>query len=50
MVKLLKSNAICIATPERLLGAGAGQMDRVAACRLAVTKAGELTASAPHST
>jgi phosphoribosylaminoimidazolecarboxamide formyltransferase / IMP cyclohydrolase len=43
VVKMLKSNAICIATPERLLGAGAGQMDRVAACRLAVAKAGDLS-------
>ena len=43
VVKQLKSNAICIATPNRLLGAGAGQMDRVAACRLAVAKAGDLT-------
>ncbi|MAD19497.1 MAG: bifunctional phosphoribosylaminoimidazolecarboxamide formyltransferase/inosine monophosphate cyclohydrolase [Planctomycetaceae bacterium] len=42
VVKQLKSNAICIATPDRLLGAGAGQMDRVAACRLAVEKAGDL--------
>lgn len=39
VVKHLKSNAVCIATPERLLGAGAGQMDRVAACRIAVEKA-----------
>jgi len=43
VVKQLKSNAICIATPDRLLGAGAGQMDRVAACRLAVAKAGDLS-------
>jgi phosphoribosylaminoimidazolecarboxamide formyltransferase/IMP cyclohydrolase len=43
VVKMLKSNAICIATPNRLLGAGAGQMDRVAACRLAVAKAGDLS-------
>ncbi|MCP4835810.1 MAG: bifunctional phosphoribosylaminoimidazolecarboxamide formyltransferase/IMP cyclohydrolase [Phycisphaera sp.] len=40
VVKHLKSNAVCIASGERLLGAGAGQMDRVAACRIAVEKAG----------
>ena len=38
-VKHLKSNAVCIATPNRLLGAGAGQMDRVASCRIATEKA-----------
>ena len=38
-VKHLKSNAVCIASDTRLLGAGAGQMDRVAACRNAVEKA-----------
>jgi len=45
VVKHLKSNAVCIATPERLLGAGAGQMDRVAACRIAVEKAGDLAST-----
>ncbi len=42
VVKHLKSNAVCIASSHRLLGAGAGQMDRVAACRIAVEKAGDL--------
>ncbi len=42
VVKHLKSNAVCLASPERLLGAGAGQMDRVAACRIAAEKAGDL--------
>ncbi len=38
--KHLKSNAVCICDGCMLLGAGAGQMDRVAACRIAVEKAG----------
>ncbi len=38
--KHLKSNAVCICDGPMLLGAGAGQMDRVAACRIAVEKAG----------
>ena len=38
-VKHLKSNAVCIGNTSRLFGAGAGQMDRVAACRIAVEKA-----------
>ncbi len=42
VVKHLKSNAVCIASDRRLLGAGAGQMDRVAACRIAIEKAGDL--------
>ncbi|MBC02748.1 MAG: bifunctional phosphoribosylaminoimidazolecarboxamide formyltransferase/inosine monophosphate cyclohydrolase [Phycisphaerae bacterium] len=46
VVKHLKSNAVCLASGERLLGAGAGQMDRVAACRIAVEKAGDLGAHA----
>ena len=44
VVKHLKSNAVCLATPNRLLGAGAGQMDRVAACRIATEKASEALA------
>ena len=40
-VKHIKSNAICIVNDDALVGAGAGQMDRVASCRLAVEKAGE---------
>ena len=44
----LTSNAVCIGGPTekpgttRLFGAGAGQMDRVASCKLAVSKAGAL--------
>ncbi|MEX2214265.1 MAG: bifunctional phosphoribosylaminoimidazolecarboxamide formyltransferase/IMP cyclohydrolase [Phycisphaeraceae bacterium] len=40
-VKHLKSNAVCIVKDGALVGAGAGQMDRVASCRLAIDKAGE---------
>lgn len=36
----LSSNAIAIAGPRGLLGAGSGQVDRVGACRIAVEKAG----------
>ena len=39
VAKHLKSNAVCIGAGGRLFGAGAGQMDRVAACRHAVEKA-----------
>jgi phosphoribosylaminoimidazolecarboxamide formyltransferase/IMP cyclohydrolase len=39
VAKHLKSNAVCITDGTTLLGAGAGQMDRVASCRLAVEKA-----------
>jgi phosphoribosylaminoimidazolecarboxamide formyltransferase/IMP cyclohydrolase len=46
IAKHLSSNAIAIGGHDcvgvRLLGAGAGQMDRVTACRLAVEKAGPL--------
>lgn len=38
--KHVKSNAIAIARGEMLLGAGAGQMDRMTASRLATEKAG----------
>jgi len=41
VAKHLKSNAVCVGFGLRLLGAGAGQMDRVAACRNAIEKAGE---------
>lgn len=45
IVRALSSNAVCLGGPDgdgvRLFGAGAGQMDRVAACRLAVEKAGD---------
>ena len=52
-VRHLTSNAIAIggAAPEspgdvRLFGAGAGQMDRVASCEIAITKAGALATGA----
>ena len=40
-VKHLKSNAISLAKGGMLVGAGAGQMDRLASCDLAVKKAGD---------
>lgn len=50
-VRALSSNAVAIGGPAgpgaaALFGAGAGQMDRVAACRLAVAKAGDRAAGA----
>ncbi len=39
--KHVKSNAITVAKDRMLMGAGAGQMDRVAAARIAIGKAGE---------
>jgi phosphoribosylaminoimidazolecarboxamide formyltransferase/IMP cyclohydrolase len=39
--KHVKSNGVAIARDGMLLGAGAGQQDRVGACRIAVAKAGE---------
>lgn len=41
VAKHLKSNAVAIARDGQLLGAGAGQMDRVTSSRLAIEKAGE---------
>ncbi len=45
VARALSSNAVCLGgragTGVRLVGAGAGQMDRVASCRIAVEKAGE---------
>jgi phosphoribosylaminoimidazolecarboxamide formyltransferase/IMP cyclohydrolase len=38
--KHLKSNAIAIAHDQMMVGSGAGQQDRVNACRIAVAKAG----------
>jgi len=38
-VKHIKSNAVCIVNDYALVGAGAGQMDRVASCRIAIEKA-----------
>ena len=40
-VKHLKSNAVCLARDGMLIGAGAGQMDRLASCRIAVNKAAD---------
>ena len=39
VVKHLKSNAICLVNDGMLVGAGAGQMDRLASCRIAIDKA-----------
>jgi phosphoribosylaminoimidazolecarboxamide formyltransferase/IMP cyclohydrolase len=39
--KHVKSNAIVIAKGGMMLGAGAGQQDRVSACRIAIAKAGD---------
>lgn len=39
--KHVKSNAIVIAAGGMMLGSGAGQQDRVNACRIAIAKAGE---------
>ena len=39
--KHVKSNAIVIAAGGMMLGSGAGQQDRVNACRIAIQKAGE---------
>jgi phosphoribosylaminoimidazolecarboxamide formyltransferase/IMP cyclohydrolase len=53
--RFLFSNAVCLGgsgegsagiAPVRLYGAGAGQMDRVTSCRLAVEKAGKLAKGA----
>jgi phosphoribosylaminoimidazolecarboxamide formyltransferase/IMP cyclohydrolase len=40
-VKHLKSNAVCLVRDDMLVGAGAGQMDRLTSCRLAIAKAGD---------
>lgn len=48
VAKHLTSNAVAIGADLALLGAGAGQMDRVNACHVAVAKAGErLTTGVP---
>jgi phosphoribosylaminoimidazolecarboxamide formyltransferase/IMP cyclohydrolase len=39
--KHVKSNAIVVAKDQMMLGSGAGQQDRVNACRIATQKAGE---------
>jgi phosphoribosylaminoimidazolecarboxamide formyltransferase/IMP cyclohydrolase len=41
VAKHVKSNAIVLASPEQVLGVGAGQMSRVDAARLAVMRAGD---------
>lgn len=41
IVQETKSNTVAIAKDRQLLGSGAGQQDRVRACKLAVEKAGE---------
>jgi len=41
IVKHVTSNAVVIGRGGQLLGTGAGQMDRVASCRIAVEKAGD---------
>lgn len=41
VTKHLKSNAVCLVRDHMLVGAGAGQMDRVASCRIAIEKAGD---------
>jgi len=42
----VKSNAIVICNEQRLLGAGAGQMNRVQSVRLALEQAGERASGA----
>jgi phosphoribosylaminoimidazolecarboxamide formyltransferase/IMP cyclohydrolase len=46
IVPHVKSNAIVVGTGERLLGTGAGQMNRVQSVRLALEQAGELAKGA----
>ena len=41
IVRHVKSNAIVVGTAERMLGVGAGQMNRVQSVRLALAQAGE---------
>jgi phosphoribosylaminoimidazolecarboxamide formyltransferase/IMP cyclohydrolase len=40
-VKHIKSNAVCLVNDSALVGSGAGQMDRVASCRIAIEKAAD---------
>jgi phosphoribosylaminoimidazolecarboxamide formyltransferase/IMP cyclohydrolase len=47
VAKHLKSNAVCIGAQGALLGAGAGQMDRVASCRNAIEKSRTALAALP---
>lgn len=46
VVKYVKSNAIAVATRDKLLGVGAGQMSRVDAVKIALMKAGSATRGA----
>ena len=46
LIPHVKSNAIVIAGPDRLLGVGAGQMNRVQSVRLALAQAGDATEGA----
>ena len=46
IVQHVKSNAIVVGNETRLLGVGAGQMNRVQSVRLALAQAGELTQGA----
>lgn len=46
VVPHVKSNAIVVSGPDRLLGVGAGQMNRVQSVRLALEQAGEATKGA----
>ncbi|MBB4825547.1 phosphoribosylaminoimidazolecarboxamide formyltransferase/IMP cyclohydrolase [Sporosarcina luteola] len=46
VVKHVKSNAIVIADPDKTLGVGAGQMNRVGAAQIALSQAGELAKGA----
>src|SRR4029077_19922384 len=39
--KHVKSNAVVVAKDGMMLGSGAGQQDRVNACRIAIAKAGD---------
>lgn len=48
VAKHLKSNAIAIGDESHLIGAGAGQMDRITAARLAVEKAGDRLAATTY--
>lgn len=41
VAKHLKSNAVCLVRDAMLVGGGMGQVDRLAACRLAVMRAGD---------
>lgn len=46
VVKHVKSNAIVLTKGRQLIGVGAGQMNRVGSCRIALTQAGDKAAGA----